>query len=238
MDRFDYSTAVADSWKQQTLLNIVKMRYMDLPVFVDVSSIVSGYSLQTGVNVGGTVTIGDVTIHVVPAMHGSDPDGRPLGYVLEFADGRTLYDTGDTWIFGDMSLIQELYHPGIILLCLGGGPYTENPQVAALAIRFALRASGFRRREYRFPLPIPMKVIAHGETRERAIARLTACSTVSTTCQGCIPPAVCRKGAKRISAYSTPSAASCSKRSSTASARAGARLRRKGPLRTDQMSGR
>jgi L-ascorbate metabolism protein UlaG (beta-lactamase superfamily) len=92
-------------------------------------------SQNVGVNVGGTVKIGDVTIHVVPAMHGSVPDGRPLGFVLEFADGRTLYDTGDTWIFGDMSLIQALYHPGIILLCAGGGPYTENPQVAALAIR-------------------------------------------------------------------------------------------------------
>lgn len=79
-----------------------------------------------GGNVGGTFKVGDVTVHLVPAMHSSEP-GRPLGFVLEFGDGRTLYHTGDTWLFGDMALIQEMYHPNIILLGVGGGPFTQGP---------------------------------------------------------------------------------------------------------------
>ena len=59
VDRFDYSTSIADSWKQQTLLNIVKMRYMDLPVFVDVASIVAGYSMETSGNIGGQISSSD-----------------------------------------------------------------------------------------------------------------------------------------------------------------------------------
>jgi hypothetical protein len=52
-DRLHYSSAVAESFKEQLLLNIVKTRYGDAPAFLEVSSLVSGYSLETGVSVNG-----------------------------------------------------------------------------------------------------------------------------------------------------------------------------------------
>ena len=86
------------------------------------------------INIGGVQRVGDVEIHAVPAMHSVAP-GHALGYVLRFSDGRTLYHTGDTWVFGDMALIQQFFHPSILLFGMGGGRAGTDPAAAAAAIR-------------------------------------------------------------------------------------------------------
>lgn len=79
-DRFEYSSSVAESWKRQTLLNIVKLRYVDPPVFVDVGQIVSGYSLETGLAAGGSL----------PENGALGGNTATLGGTLRFTDRPTI----------------------------------------------------------------------------------------------------------------------------------------------------
>jgi L-ascorbate metabolism protein UlaG (beta-lactamase superfamily) len=100
-----------------------------------------GVGNVTGINKGGSVEAGPVTATMTHAVHSCgirDDDGRIVyggeaaGYVLRFADGRALYFAGDTNVFSDMQLIEQLYHPELAFLPIGGF-YTMGPREAALA---------------------------------------------------------------------------------------------------------
>ena len=94
-------------------------------------------------NTGGTVDCGGFTTTFVQALHSSSFNngdgsnvylGNPLGLVLHFPEDKTLYHMGDTDIFSDMALINELHQPQIGLVPVGDR-FTMGGAVAALACR-------------------------------------------------------------------------------------------------------
>jgi L-ascorbate metabolism protein UlaG (beta-lactamase superfamily) len=89
-------------------------------------------------NKGGTIEVAGVRVTMVDAKHSSStPDGtyagEPAGFVIELENGYRIYHAGDTNVFGDMSLIGELYAPDLALLPIGDH-YTMGPREAAKAL--------------------------------------------------------------------------------------------------------
>jgi hypothetical protein len=52
-DRFDYNAAIAQSTREQILLNIVRSRYLEVPVFLTVSSVLTQYEYDSSIGLGG-----------------------------------------------------------------------------------------------------------------------------------------------------------------------------------------
>lgn len=77
-DRFDYVSAISESWKRQTLLNLVKTRYADAPVFMDVTSVINQYSVEGRISLGATWTDSPGT------------DSQTLGGSATYADRPTI----------------------------------------------------------------------------------------------------------------------------------------------------
>ena len=57
-DRMDYGQVVAESWKRQTLLNVVRLRYADAPMFLDVASIINSHTVGGSGNAQATLPSG------------------------------------------------------------------------------------------------------------------------------------------------------------------------------------
>jgi L-ascorbate metabolism protein UlaG (beta-lactamase superfamily) len=83
-------------------------------------------------NFGGISKHGDMTVHLVPAIHSTLAGYPSAGFIVEIG-GVRVYASGDTDLFGDMKLIGERYRPQLGFFCVGDGPYTMGPEDAARA---------------------------------------------------------------------------------------------------------
>jgi L-ascorbate metabolism protein UlaG (beta-lactamase superfamily) len=105
-----------------------------------------GVAKTRPMNKGGSQKVGDVTVTMTHAIHscGILDDGKIIyggeaaGYILHLPDKRVVYFAGDTNVFSDMALIEQLYHPELAFLPIGD-LYTMSPHEAAMACRL-LRA--------------------------------------------------------------------------------------------------
>jgi L-ascorbate metabolism protein UlaG (beta-lactamase superfamily) len=93
-------------------------------------------------NPGGTAPFHNVRFTMTSAVHSasvveggaSQSLGSPVGYVLRFANGFTIYNTGDTAVTMDMQIVRELYRPNLVILPIGDY-FTMGAEQAAYALK-------------------------------------------------------------------------------------------------------
>lgn len=118
-DRFDYVSAISESWKRQTLLNLLKARYQDAPVFMDVTSVINQYVLEGEMELG---------------FEWKDADAQTLV-------GRTMYTDRPTISYAPLlgekfaqSLLRPIPIGAILLLIQAGYPVDEVLRICAQSI--------------------------------------------------------------------------------------------------------
>jgi len=58
-DRFNYNEAISRSQKEQMLLNLVRLRYRDIPEFLSVSSVLTQYAYSGSIGTQGAAVLGE-----------------------------------------------------------------------------------------------------------------------------------------------------------------------------------
>ena len=108
--RFGYGQEVAESWKRQALMNVVRLRYHDAPAFLDVSAVVTSDSLSTRIQAGAIAA------------------NTPADSRLDFGAGGT-WTSAPTVTFSPISgerfskrLLEPLPPTSVLLLVQAGWP--------------------------------------------------------------------------------------------------------------------
>ncbi len=128
-DRLDYAEALASSWKEQMLMNIVKLRYGDTPMFLEVSSVISSYQLQSQVTLAGTFSSG-----LTPNLPDTWGRGATVGAGALYTDRPTISYTplqGDKFTRG---LLRPIQPAALFQLVQAGYPVDLIFQLTTRAI--------------------------------------------------------------------------------------------------------
>ncbi|MCU0970566.1 MAG: hypothetical protein MUF57_01925 [Gammaproteobacteria bacterium] len=128
-DRLDYNQALATSWKEQMLLNVVRLRYADTPVFLDVSSVISSYQVQSQFSLLGTMSSG-----LTPGLPDTTGRGATLGASGTYTDRPTVSYTplqGDKFT---RELLRPIPPAALLQLIQAGYPVDAVFQLAVRAI--------------------------------------------------------------------------------------------------------
>jgi hypothetical protein len=201
-DRFDYVAALSDSSKQQMLLNLLKVRYGDAPVFMDVASVIGSYSLEGAITGTGSYAIpgggyrsGDQIAGV--QAQGAYSDRPTITYMPLAGEKFARSLMAPIPLQGILLLIQSGYPADVVLrVCVNtinglenaygglGNPRKGSPAFYQLMLALrqaqALQAAGFRIRPIKgtdevmmFVRP-PMPGTAAYTARIRQLLRLNA----------------------------------------------------------------
>jgi L-ascorbate metabolism protein UlaG (beta-lactamase superfamily) len=91
---------------------------------------------------GGSYTAKGIRITMVNAQHSSSVTegdqviytGEPVGFIIRFENGFTVYHAGDTAVMADMEILGDLYKPNLAILPIGSR-YTMDPNEAVYACK-------------------------------------------------------------------------------------------------------
>jgi L-ascorbate metabolism protein UlaG (beta-lactamase superfamily) len=129
-------------------LDIAKETGAPVVTNYDLCMWLAGKGLQTfdPMNMGGTTDQGGFTVTMVRADHSSGDikDGMPLylgnpcGVLIKAPGEPTVYHMGDTDVFSDMALIQELHQPKVAMVPIGDR-FTMGAKTAAFAVKRFLK---------------------------------------------------------------------------------------------------
>ncbi len=112
-DRFDYTGAIAESWKEQMLVNTVKLRYGDTPIFLDIASVISQYSVESQA---------DLRLSWVNPVTGVATNTQSAGGAVKYTDRPTVTYTPLSGEKFARSLMKPIPPPAVLSLIQAGYP--------------------------------------------------------------------------------------------------------------------